>query len=36
MDKPQLNSLEIEILKTRQLEEVQGQEWVRLTKMGIE
>lgn len=36
MDRPQLNSLEIEILKTRQPEEVQRQEWVRLTKMGIE
>ena len=36
MFRPQLNLLEIEILKTQQPEEVQGQEWVKLMKMGIE
>jgi hypothetical protein len=36
MDRPQLTSLEIELLKTQQLVEVQGHEWVRLTKTEIE
>ena len=36
MDRPQLTSLETETLKTQQQEEVQGQEWGKLTKMAID